>query len=91
MTNDSNGRRYNDSSSLFFVSSLLLHIYKADDAYQTLQSSHNVYTNLNWRERAAKSCCSDPKASQNEHKSLAIDISELSTEQEKGSRRQSIC
>lgn len=91
MANDSNGSRNNDSSTLIPISSLRLCTYEVDDPYQTLQSSHDVYTDLNWREGTSKSCCSDPKASQDEHESLAIDISELSAEQEKGSRCQSIC
>lgn len=81
MPNDANGCRNCDSSSLF--KSLLTIIYSSEViSYQPLQSSHNINTNFNRGESCSESSCREPKTTKNEQESFAIDIRQLSTEQE---------
>ncbi len=80
MPNDTNGRRNCDSSSLF--NSLTI-IYSSEAiSYQPLKSSHNINANFNRGESRSESSCREPKTTKDEQESFAIDIRQLSTEQE---------
>jgi hypothetical protein len=78
MPNNANGCGNCNSSSL--LKSLMITRSVRKISYQSLQSSHNINTNLNRRESGPKSSCREPKTTKNEQESFAIDIRQLSTE-----------